>query len=132
MRYRLLLLLILTAFYCSAQDSKITKLKISYLDFDMESFFPINCNDFETQFGKEMKHKVIYDNIFLGRLNHYINKMKPDKKRYIPNVRTKLEIYYSNKKVRILCMSELDVQLDGRPMLLDKGLLKLIKKIESQ
>jgi len=131
MKNRLLLLLFLTAFSCRAQESKITKVNISYVDFEIETFYTIKCNDFETRFGKEMKRKTLYDGVLLERLNYFLNKMKPDNEGYIPDVRAKLEIYYNDRKVRVLCMSELGAQLDGKSMLLDKGFVNLIKSMES-
>ena len=90
---KLLMLAFLIMSCCGHKEVKITRLTIMYVDFDMETFYSIKCETFENKFKSAVQRKTITNNSTLTIFNRYLSKLKPDKEKYIPDVRTKIIVY---------------------------------------
>ena len=111
---------------CKAQNS--SNIKLTYADLDIMTSIDVNCNDFETLFKSQIKTVEIINKTDIDSINSELNKLKVDTTNYIPDVRVKLVVNYSNKS-KIYCLSKMGICSDGIAYILSDKLLETVKKL---
>ena len=130
MRYMKILLIAIILLFsnCQSNFDEISKIEIRSVDFYTTTMINVPCENFESSFKKEIHTMVINDNSNVKKFNTLIKSLKPDPTNYYPDVRAKLFIYNANGTIDTLCMSLNGIALNGKPMKMDKRLLKLVEQ----
>ena len=126
----LLITIILLISNCQNDKNDITKIEIRSDDFYTSTMIHVPCENFENYFKKVIHVTVINDKSIIKKFNKLIKSLKPDPTNYYPDVRAKLLIYNINGKVDTICMSLNGIVLNGKPMKMDKQLLKLVEQYQ--
>jgi hypothetical protein len=114
---------------CQNNVTKVVPQKaiIKYVDFEIETPINVYRNTFEKYFSKEYSSLTIEDRNFLDSLNTIIANLKPSTKGFKPDVRMIIELCYPSDSVKIICLSDIAIDLDGVEMTYDPKILSLIK-----
>ncbi len=122
----LLLLAIFLA--CSGKPiaSNLEKIEIKKVDFELTSIISVNCSEFENYFQEEVSASLVESESELALFAGYLNEMTQDEEGYEPDVRAKILIYRNNGNIDTLCMSELGMVFNGKPMLIHSKLLEFV------
>ncbi len=113
---------------CGNGSVKIEKIELRSVDFGITSIINVGCEDFEHYFGKEIDTTLIYDINIIENFMNSIKVLKTDSMNYYPDVRAKLLFYKTNGTVDTLCMSDIGIVFNGKPMIMDDRLVKLVEK----
>jgi len=129
----LTLIIIMTSFLNNFGNKpiKIEKIELRSVDFNITSIIGVRCNNFENYFKEEVDTTWIYDRNIIEDFVKSINALKTDPMNYYPDVRAKLLFYKTNGKIDTLCMSNVGIVFNGKPMLMNNRLLKLVKQYQS-
>ena len=124
----LLLIIFCSLMGCSnsSDNSSIDKVVVMKVDFELETFVAVSCDNFESVFEKEMKIIEITEQEKLNQLNLLVKDLKIDKDNYIPDVRAKAIIYFSDGQKDTLCISSLGVLFNRKSMLQSTQIVKFI------
>ena len=116
---------------CKTRSNQINKLLIKHVDYDLETVYKINCGDFEKQFGSSIHSHVVTKSSDIHTFCEFEKKLKPNSKKYYPDVRAKIIIYKDDGTKDILCLDGGNsAELNGNPMLINDDFVAFIKKIE--
>jgi hypothetical protein len=125
MRNLFFITLVLLFSTCNAQNSPAVKL--TYVDLDIMTPITVSCNNFEQLFRSQFKTTVIVDKTDIDSILSILNKLEVDTTNYIPDVRVKLEINYSDKS-KIYCLSNMGVSCDNISYNLPDCLINKLKE----
>jgi hypothetical protein len=116
---------------CNTRSNQINKILIKYVDYDLETVYKINCDDFEKQFGSSIHSHVVTNSSDLNKFCEFERKLKLNSKKYDPDVRAKIIIYKDDGTKDTLCLDGGNsAELNGTPMLINDDFVAFIKKIE--
>lgn len=116
---------------CKPQSNQIIKILIKHVDYDLETVYKINCGDFEKQFGSSIHSHLVIKSSDIHKFCVFEKKLKPNKKKYHPDVRVKIILYKEDGTQDILCLDGGNsAELNGSPMLINDDFVAFIKKIE--
>lgn len=123
-----LFFIIMLTLFCSACKAQNTpKIKISYVNLDITTPITIKCDDFERLFNSKIKTVIIDKKTDINSLINMVNNLKIDTSKYMPDVRVKLEISYSDTS-KIYCLSKMRVYSEGITYFLPDKLLGILKR----
>ncbi len=107
--YRLILLLIfglLFSFYSQSQE--INRIDIKGVNFNIETFDKVRCDNFENMFKEAIDSVSITDPIEISKFSKIINNLgnplRAPEARAPLDVRVKIEIRYDNGERKYICM----------------------------
>ena len=123
------ILAIFTFSFCST-EIPIKKIEIKKVDFEINTVFRIDCNDFENSFKKELKSIIVTDKLTIQKFEQELTMLQIDTGSYNPDVRAKLLIHYSDTRIDTLCMSEIGFLLNGKSFLSNEELLNLVRNVK--
>lgn len=127
--------LLIVCFICSAScassQSKIRKIKLEYVSFDLETDAHVHCKEFEESFKNQIKRRYIEDTRMLERLTYYLKVVQAHRANINPDVRAKIYIYNKSGSVDTLCISKFALSLNGKVYTVSGGFISFIKKLES-
>jgi len=96
-------LLVLMFFICKnigyAQTANLDSVKVEFAGFGIETFFAVNCEDFDTEFKQEMAVKTFYIQDDLSKFFALIKQFKPQTKQSL-DVRGSIIYYYKRKSIK--------------------------------
>lgn len=105
----------------------LEKVEIKKVDFGLTSIFSVHCNNFEEYFRNEIETFKISEIHKIEQINDAIAGLEKDTLNYQPDVRAKLLLYYDNKKVDTVCLSNIGLILNGESFMTSNALVKMIE-----
>lgn len=126
------IIMLLNSYFINGQ-TRISKVKIKYVDFLLQTDGHVDCDDFEKAFNN-FKVKEIYDTTLINKISHFIKLIKKDKlNQSLPDSRVKVYVFYKDsKKVDIICASLTGISFNNLPIVFDNKFIHLLKKITEQ
>jgi|GEM_PF-2438731 len=114
-------------FYC---QENATKIIIKSIDFSINTVVDVDCYEFDHPEFKDCKTITIYDHYTIDKICKYLKEFKIDTlSRYLPDTRAKIYLEYNMKNDDIICLSNVAMSYNCRPILFNKKFLILIKDI---
>ena len=98
------------------------------MDFEIETFYKITCDNYENYFNDIFKVEVV-DPVSVNRLMAVIRTLHEDKDKSSPDTRVKLKILYNDNSCDSLCMDELRINYNGKAIKYSQSLKNEILKI---
>jgi hypothetical protein len=122
-------LFIMFSFFSCKQSTmnEIEKIEIYKVDFDRTSIVRVDCNDFQSFFKKLVKNSVVKSKKELLILKNYLNELEEDPDGYLPDVRAKIIIHYTNETKDTLCLSDLGIIFNGKSMIVHDDLKNFVE-----
>jgi hypothetical protein len=111
---------------CSESPKAVDKIIIKRVSPELDTFFKIGCDNFESAFGSEIVEVEVIDRDKLDYFSKRLALLKHDKEKYYPDVRSKVLIIFSDGSNETLCISHLGIIYNEQPMVLDQELYDFI------
>lgn len=128
---KLLLSFYISVFALNAQTERINKIVIEHVEYDLETVYKINCQDFEKRFGSSIHKHVLTQMTDINKFYEFEKKVKINKKKYHPDVRVKIILYKENGTKDVLCTDGGNsAELNGTPVLISDEFANYIKKVQ--
>jgi hypothetical protein len=102
--------------------------EVKSVDFDLTSFFKIDCDTFEKSFTGEFQTDIITSRAEIDIFEAALKKLVKDQEKYTPDIRAKIFIRYDDDDNGVLCLSDLGVVYNGDFV---KATPELIKFVET-
>ena len=99
--------------YRCSMPPYLSEAELRKVNFEITTIFSVRCNDFEV-FGDQVAFSVIESENTLKLLTDNLTGLELDPTGYVPDVRAKLLMFYSDGKVDTLCMSDLGIVYKGQ------------------
>lgn len=110
------------------KEKRVDKIIISYVDFEIETFYKITCDNYENSFNDIYKVEVI-DSVSVNKIMAIIKTLHKDKDKSDPDTRVKLKILYNDNSCDSLCMDDLRINYNGKAIKYSQRLKNEILKI---
>ena len=122
------LVLLFIGILSCGQAPRITHIVVKKVDFDITSIISIGCDNFESAFDKQIDVVTINSKEELKQFQNFLTSIKSDSENYIPDVRAKLLIFYSDGSIDTLCLSDLGMTFNGKSLLVDQDIKQFVDK----
>jgi hypothetical protein len=106
-----LIMLLTTCFFSSVNHTAVLqKIRVEYVNRDIETPYNVSCSNFERFFGKNYyKVKTIYNKTELKQISACIDKVNDNAINVKEiDVRAKIILFYSNGKKSTVCVDRFD------------------------
>lgn len=109
-------------------SDKIEKITIKKVNFNIETAISVGCEDFEQYFETKIIEKVFFGEDLTEDLQKIFFKTDFKKSSYIPDVRSKVIILFSDGRKMTICLSSLGMLIDNEPYDLDNEIFNFVNK----
>lgn len=126
------LLLFVFSFFIFCNNGKdgnqLKQVTIHYVNKDIETFYKVTCENFESFFGKKYKIAKITNKKELIQFENIMNNYEQVSLKNL-DIRVKIYIYYYNKKVSVLCVDKFgNIEFNNRPMGKNDSIFNFLEK----
>lgn len=127
------LFVLMTSCLFSFSNHQITlqKIKVEYVDRDIETPYSVSCSNFESFFGKkDFKEKTIYSKEELKKITMCLDQVsKSSASTKEIDVRAKLIVFYSNGSTKVVCVDQFDnAVIDQKYIVGKSGFLSFVSR----
>lgn len=126
------LMLVLTAFVSNDNSKKeINSMELYYLDYELETPFKIDYNNFKKIFSDEINYITITDSSTMNIIKEHIDEVRNIKGESLPDVRQIIKIsYMGSNELDIICLDgESSISINGKSVIFCKKFQKFINSI---
>ncbi len=109
-------------------SSVLDSVAVRFVSFDLETPIRIESKTFENYFGKRVIPFSVTDRPSLDSLAILVRDLKPSKAGFMPDVRLVAEMYYSDSTKKVLCMSDIAVEIDNTAMEFESKLFSFLEE----
>jgi len=119
---------------CCMNNNNISTNNIKYIeirkvDFEILTFFHIDCDFFDKTFGKDKYTISVSDKYEIERIVKLINALEMDKSNRNPDVRAKLLIHYTSNNTDTICMDSGTLMYNNNYYTVNKELINYINEL---
>lgn len=126
------LMFVLTAFVSNDNSKKeINSIELYYVDYEIETPFKIDYNNFKKVFRDEINYINITDSSTMNIIKEHIDEVRNIKGKSLPDVRQFIKIsYVGSKELDIICLDgESSISINDNPVIFCKKFQKFINCI---
>jgi len=125
------LILIFVIFF-SCKMKKVARIEVYKVDFDIETFIKVDCENFNKYFNSQIDTVIVSDKKNIAHFSNLLQGLTPDSSNYTPDVRAKIVIVYDDASTETLCLSKLGVLLNNESFLGENNLVNFVESQEDK